>query len=359
MRPISRPLRALVVILAAWGVGRGAALWHELGGAAPMTSSYRAPLHRLADKVSLTARSGGMPIAPASHAIWDQSGLATRATLPPHRQFGAGWTPSVATYHAIRNDLALRRDRGFGAEQAKAAASDVTRDQAGLARFEASGLNPASSTHPPHRLTVSAWTLLRATGASSLSESGQLGGSQAGLRTMYRLGRSGWSATARFSAPLGTAIGKEAAVGVAFKPFRRVPLTLIAEQRIAVDRGGRNDFELIATGGLYDKPLGHRWTLSGYAQAGVVGVAKRDAFIDGAAEVEHPFVHLGAARLSFGAGTWGAAQPSVARLDAGPMTALRFRLGPAAFKLEASYRLRLAGSARPVTGPAFSIGSDF
>jgi hypothetical protein len=207
---------------------------------------------------------------------------------------------------------------------------------------------------------MSAWAFARAGGTPALSEAGQLGGSQLGMRVIHDLDPAGAiGLTARVIAPLGQATGKELAVGITIKPAAALPIRIIAEQRLAADRSGRTDFELLAAAGVYDRPLGHKLKLNAYAQAGLVGIDRRDAFADGSIEVERTVTRNEKLRFAVGAGTWGAAQPGVARLDVGPQVVARAQIGVATIKLAASYRLRIAGEAAPNSGPALNIAADF
>ncbi len=72
---------------------------------------------------------------------------------------------------------------------------------------------------------------------------------------------------------------------------------------------------------------------------------------------EGPLTH--AVGLTLGAGAWGGAQPGTARFDLGPQAALRFPLGEAGFVLAIDWRLRVAGRARPGSGPTLTFGADF
>ena len=110
---------------------------------------------------------------------------------------------------------------------------------------------------------------------------------------------------------------------------------------------------------MYDRPIGHKLRLSGYAEAGVVGLSKHDMFIDGAVEIMHPIASRNTLRVEAGVAGWGAAQTSVARLDIGPEAALHAHIGGANIKLAASYRFEIMGNAAPSSGPALSLGTDF
>ena len=67
----------------------------------------------------------------------------------------------------------------------------------------------------------------------------------------------------------------------------------------------------------------------------------------------------GGIALDLGIGAWGAAQRGAARLDIGPSAAITLPLGTRALRVSFDWRQRIAGDARPVSGPALSIGPDF
>jgi hypothetical protein len=92
--------------------------------------------------------------------------------------------------------------------------------------------------------------------------------------------------------------------------------------------------------------------LDGYVQAGVVGLNRRDRFIDGALTVTRPVYR----QFSAGLGVWGGAQPGVYRLDAGPRVTMRVRPN---LKVHVDWRQRLAGNAAPGSGPAVTLAGDF
>lgn len=198
------------------------------------------------------------------------------------------------------------------------------------------------------RWSLSAWVFIRPGEGASLAPAGTLGGSQIGARATYRL-KPGLAASVRLYAPLANARAAEAALGLDWKPLRRLPVRLLAERRQALGPEGRSAFSLMGYGGVDAVPIGPL-RLDAYGEAGVVGTRRRDFFADGAGRLTAP-----AGRLRVGAGVWGAAQPGASRLDAGPHAELR--LGPAA--LSADWRFRLAGRARPGSGPTLTLSTGF
>lgn len=208
------------------------------------------------------------------------------------------------------------------------------------------------------RWSGSAWLFGRGKGPNGLAPSGTLGGSQAGARLTYRINGDlsrPLALSARLYAPLDRPQGAEAAVGLDWKPVGSLPLHLLAERRQALGSEGRSDFSLTVYGGVSERPVPGGLRLDAYAQAGVVGVRSRDLFVDGSARLSLP---LGRA-VSVGAGVWGAAQPGASRLDAGPQASLRLPVASANVRLLADWRFRIAGEARPASGPTLTLATDF
>lgn len=204
------------------------------------------------------------------------------------------------------------------------------------------------------RLTVSAWAMVRPGHGGSLAGGGQLGASQAGVRARYAL-TPAVAIAARLSAPLGGG-GRETALGMEWKPARALPLWLAAERRW---RPGTDGFALGGYGGIDRVALPAGLLLDAYGQAGMVGLKRRQAYGDGAVRVERRLAEGRRASLSVGGGLWGAAQPGVARVDIGPQLVARIPLGATTIRAGLDWRYRIAGDARPGSGPALSIGADF
>ncbi|HYJ53450.1 MAG TPA: hypothetical protein VEW04_09790 [Allosphingosinicella sp.] len=212
---------------------------------------------------------------------------------------------------------------------------------------------PTSLPARPSRWSGSAWLLARDDlGQPSLAPGGTLGGSQAGGRLMYRLDRH-WSLSARAYLPLRRPAGAEIAAGVDWRPFASIPVSLLAERRQAIGSEGRSAFSITAYGG-FSRAIGERFRIDGYAQAGMVGLRSRDGFVDGSLRA---VATLG--RFEVGGGAWGAAQPGASRLDIGPSLAYRLPVARTAVRIEADWRVRIAGDARPASGPALVLATDF
>lgn len=211
---------------------------------------------------------------------------------------------------------------------------------------------------PPRgsRWSGSGWLLLRReAGGRALAPGGTLGGSQAGLRLLYRLNDDparALSISARVYLPLRRADGAEVAIGLNWQPAPELPLQLLAERRQAIGDDGRSAFALTLHGGHSARLAGLR--IDAYGQAGIVGLRSRDLFADGALRVAAP-----AGPVELGGGLWGSVQPGAARLDAGPQVVLPLRAARAGLRLAAEYRFRIAGDAAPGSGPVLTLGTGF
>lgn len=183
-----------------------------------------------------------------------------------------------------------------------------------------------------------------------------MGGSQAGARFLYRINHDAarpLALSARAYVPSRRTAGAEAALGVDWRPSARFPVHLLLERRQRLGSEGRSAFAGTLYGGG-SVALRAGWRLDGYAQAGLVGTRSRDAFVDGSARLSRRIGPIEA-----GGALWGAAQPGAARLDAGPHLTLPIRAQGTAIRLSAEYRFRVAGEARPSSGPALTLGVDF
>jgi hypothetical protein len=333
-----RPLRFLAGFLLVWVGVRVALLWPHIHSAADV---FRAvvpvPVAAITEKSSVAVAG---PAAGDSVRRWHRAAVAR-----PHGRV------ALRTPDPTRVALALLGLVRYGDPQPVTQAAPLV---PGLP-------HPPREPPPPHarsRWSGSAWLLAR--GGAGLAPGGlggQLGGSQAGVRLAYAIDRKRRVAVAgRVSSPLGPGL-REAALGVEWQPTR-LPLRLVAEQRFAI-AGGRSGPALAVVGGLDPTPLPLGFRLEGYGQAGVIRRTATEAYVDGALRVAHPLADIGRVRLDFGAGLWGAAQRGAARLDLGPSLAFVIPIGERSVRLGLDWRQRVAGAARPGSGLAVTLGSDF
>ena len=336
----ARPLRFVALMLALWIGGRLAVVAPWQDGASGNVAKTRF-VRRVAS--AAPARVATSPyVIPAKAGIHGRRPLSAPAVPYP-------WAPAFAGVTAGK--MRAEDTAPEAAEQVASASprwSDPSPDAGAVA------LAPAS----PSRWSGSGWLLVRGAGGSGFAPGGQLGGSQTGARIAWRIDEAGRLALAgRVSRPLRQT-GLEAAAAIDWRPFVRLPLRLIAERRVALERGARDAFAVYAVGGA-DAVAVRGLRLDAYGQAGLVGLRSRDLFADGAARLGREMPLARKVGLTLGAGAWGGAQPGAARLDAGPQAALRFPLGNAGFVLAIDWRLRVAGHARPGSGPTLTLGADF
>lgn len=325
------PVAFLFVVTAGWAAVRALMLWPEAG----VADATR----RIAWQPWLDAPA---PVAEVARARAATQPMALLSSAPAPRD-------------GFPNPLPVQQPRSMaqGEPMPRPARMPPT------PRASVAPIHPpqAAPLPRPGRLNLSAWAIVRGEAGPGLASAGQLGGSQAGMRVRYDFG-SGLAAAARVSGPLRSSRGKEAAVALDWRPVRRVPLTFTIERRAGLDRGGRDAFAAGAFGGFDGAlPLGLR--TEGYMQAGVVGLKRRDPYADGAVRIARTLIGSGRFGLAAGAGAWGGAQPGASRLDVGPHLVARVPAGRGGLRIAAEWRERVAGGARPGSGPALSIGADF
>jgi hypothetical protein len=250
--------------------------------------------------------------------------------------------------------------------------------------------NPALAT-PPHRkrLPVVAdtaqesaprkddprwsgdnWLLLRAGSGVAAQAPGaaSYGASQAGAVVRYRLGRGdlhesyGYLRTSlAINAP---GRDKEVALGFGFRPLARVPLRVLAEARLQDTKGSPMQVRPVAT--VITElppqalPLGLR--AEAYAQGGYAGGRGATAFYDAQVMIDRAVPGIGGRNRDFrvGAGAWSGGQDGAVRLDIGPRASFRLDLGDATpARIALDWRFRVAGNARPGSGPALTVASSF
>jgi hypothetical protein len=153
----------------------------------------------------------------------------------------------------------------------------------------------------------------------------------------------------------------EVAAGLAARPIAGLPLSVAGEIRAYASRGHR-EIRSAAFAVTELPPAQLPFGLRGevYAQAGYVGGRFATAFVDGQARVDTHVLILGpTSEVRAGGGVWGGAQKHTARLDVGPSATIGFQVGAVRSRLAIDYRWRVAGNARPKSGPALTISAGF
>jgi hypothetical protein len=320
-----RPLRFLALTLGLWVVARAALLAPGWWGRPAEPERSVPAAGGFAAARSAAIASGPVLEAPSYRRRLPQI-AAARPVSPPR----AGPEPTLATAPAMAASVATASG-GPGP----------------------AGLGPPAAMPEPRRWTASAWLLVRQDGGgAALAPGGTLGGSQAGARLLRRLG-GGLALSGRLYVPLRRAGGAEAAAGLDWQPWARLPVHILAERREALGGEGRSAFGLTLYGGL-SRDLPHGFRIDAYGQAGLVGLRARDAFAEGSVRISAPV-----GPVEVGGGAWAAAQPGAERVDAGPSLSWRLPVRGAAIRLQADWRFRLAGEAAPGSGPALTLAADF
>lgn len=226
-----------------------------------------------------------------------------------------------------------------------------------------SPLPTPTSRQPSHmdRWRGGAWLLWRPGDASraDIATVGRLGGSQAGLRIDYALAPGSTvrpAVYARVTSALERPAAPEGAIGLAAQPFPALPISFAVERRVRLGEGARNAMAVLAVGGFGPTRIAPGIEAEAYAQAGMVGLHRRDAFIDGKFSL---FSSLADTPLRIGAAISGGAQPGVERIDIGPEIQLRLPLPRTAARLAVEWRERIAGKAAPSSGLAVTLAADF
>jgi hypothetical protein len=330
--PRGRPLRFVATVAVGWAAMRVVLLWPE-GATLPEAIEAAMPLRPA--EAAPAPRRAILPIARVEPRGTARAAVGVPTALP---------VPDIAQPEA---SLALLNLVTFGPEQVSAGSVEQ------LPRIPA----PPAMLAPratPDRWQASAWFATRR-GAGTGGT--MLGGDQAGLRVARTLDRRGRLALyARASAPL-TGTGRELALGVEWRPWR-APMRFLAEQRFALD-GGKSGPAVAVVGGVTGIDLPFAFELEGYGQAGAVKRARVEPFADGALRITRPVAAMGEARLALGAGAWGAAQREAVRVDLGPTAVTTLPVSGQSLRIAIDWRERVAGDARPGSGPALTLGADF
>jgi len=323
-----RPLRFLALVAIGWVAIRIAILWYQTGSLPEAIRKFAAPA-----VASLPPREEA-PLVPMKPAVPHAAPLpVARGAAAPH-YVGDPVRMRMALLNLLQFGDPEYTD--FPAALAPALFTAPSRQRAG----------------PVDRWSASAWVTARPGSGLAAAPGGQLGGSQAGVRLVYLLDpKHRISLFGRFVTPL-SASGREATLGVEWQPTR-APVRLVAEQRFAID-GGKSGPGLGVVAGLDRDVAGFR--LESYGQAGVIRRDRAEPYADGAARATR---RIGHTRFAIGGGMWGAAQRDAARLDIGPSATLALPVAGRDFRFALDWRQRVAGSARPGSGVALTLGSDF
>ena len=182
----------------------------------------------------------------------------------------------------------------------------------------------------------------------------------AGLRLGYGFGDTGRAhAYGRATIAVRRPAQRELALGLAFAPLAHWPVDVAVEQRVAVGRAGHMAPAAMVSGGVGDVALPHGFRLEAYGQAGIVGARRRDRFAAEAIVIDHRVGADDSSPLRVGVLAAGAVQPGAARVNVGPRLTLRLPDVGEGSRIALDGRQRIAGDARPASGLALTLASDF
>lgn len=360
-------LRFLLILLGGWSLLRVTMLWSPGGPAVAGVvrppweppALFAAPMPR-DFSFSLPVAIAGFA-APAKRAGRSGATLAHRAVPPAvvsvTKSAGGAFG---ADQYSLRLALMARR-LSSGQVPAPRAISSFGRSE--LARGLPTSSPPFWMERSLSGWSLAGWLYLRdgSGGApGGIAAASQLGGSQAGARVAYGFGGDGrLRAYGRATIAIEQRKQRELAFGLSFAPIVRLPVDVAVEQRVAVGRDGRTALAATVSGGVSEVALPAGFRLDAYAQAGVVGVRRRDGFADGAVVVDHALGPDEHASFRLGALAAGAVQPGVSRVDVGPRLTLKLPDVGRGSRIALDWRQRVAGAARPESGVALTLATDF
>jgi hypothetical protein len=343
-----RPLRFLAMVGVGWIGLRVAILWPEAGS---LPAAIREAVPGLGPLLATKASSKGTGEA-ASGPAPETGGKRLAPLLAAHRPAPAPHGGRAANRAPLRNPAGVQ----FAMVNLIQYGDPEYVDGPPHAAAASAQSVPWAAPAAPH-WAGAFWLVGRRGVGGAAPGAGQLGGSQAGARISYSLDPRGAVALiGRATTPLDGR-GREAAIALEWRPTR-LPVRIVAEQRLALD-GGRSGPGLGIVGGL-DARIPAGFSIEAYGQAGAVYRARTEPYADGAARITRAVGRPGEVRLSLGAGAWGGAQRGAARLDIGPAAIVDFpSVGGTHLRLAVEWRQRVAGNARPGSGIAVTLGADF
>lgn len=372
----ARALRFLLVCIGGWTVLRVMMVWNpampqppagaQVPWSAPSPFAARAvsprPPLRTGESAAKQRPAGSSPAFPAP---W-HAGAQHVADAPAAKEAEAAVAGGLgADRHSLRLALMARLlppPPGGAARSAVAAGGPMWFAPPPAAQAVPGQGKPFWIRRQLAGWSLGGWLYLRDGGAApeGIAAASQLGGSQAGLRLGYGFGDSGRTrAYGRATMAVHQPEQREIALGLAFAPLARVPVDIAVERRVALGKEGRNALAAMISGGVGDVALPGGFRLEAYGQAGVVGARRRDGFVDGAVVIDRRLGPGETASLRLGALAAGAAQPGAARVDVGPRLTLRLPQVGEGSRIAFDWRQRVAGDARPESGLALTLATDF
>ncbi|HEV7233327.1 MAG TPA: hypothetical protein VGN36_03705 [Sphingorhabdus sp.] len=220
-------------------------------------------------------------------------------------------------------------------------------------------IKPPPVSRPASRTDIYAYSFIRSgAGQQGLQGGGQYGGSQSGVIMTHKLdAKRNLSLLLRGTVAHDRPRERELATGLRWQPLAKIPVTLTAERRWRNARG--DAVALYLAGGQSDIALPRDFRLEAYGQAGLISGRDGGPFFDFATRAKRKLVTLGALPVTIGGGAWGGGQENIFRIDTGPTIGTQIPLGSVQLRIDADWRFRIAGDARPANGPALTLSTSF
>lgn len=357
-----QPLLALALVLVGWIAGRALTLRHDALNEPPTVTASAPPLRHQplhARQVLPTPRARPQP---PMTSITPQPASVRRAAASPQGPS----LPLPAPVPLFLPPLPL-----FAPLPPRTAAPIAIVAPARSQPADAQEFYEPLVPKDDPRWSGENWLLMRAGSGSAAQAPGaaSYGASQAGAIVRYRFGKGepqdsyGYLRTSlAINAP---GKDKEVAFGLGIRPIRRLPVRALVEARLQDTSRSPMQVRPVATV-ITEVPwqrLPRGFRLEAYGQAGYAGGKAATAFFDAQALLDHPVRGVVSRNgdLRAGVGMWSGGQEGAVRLDVGPRVAFRLEggrlFGPTRVALD--WRLRIAGNARPGSGPTMTVTSAF
>lgn len=228
--------------------------------------------------------------------------------------------------------------------------------------FQIGSRQEADSRRPVQIHAYSFWR--RGDAAQGILSNGQYGGSQSAVLMAISLQRFRNEGSASRFALIGRASvshdrprERELSAGLRWHPSASAPVQLSLERRFRLERA--DAFAALISGGYDGAALPLGFLLDGYGQAGFVTGKAGGGFADIQVHALKPVAALENKTVAAGLGVWGGGQSQIMRLDVGPSLRADLHARSTHLRLDASWRFRIAGDARPGDGPAVTLSTSF
>lgn len=232
-------------------------------------------------------------------------------------------------------------------------------------------LSPRGDGPRLRRWSADGWLLLRGGDQAPglVAGAASYGGSQAGAILRYGFAPASAlhpQAYVRVSGAVSSRLRQnEGALGLMVRPLRRLPIALLGEVRVLTQPGlTRTRPVVMAVTQLPPLRLPLRIEAEAYAQGGWAGGRDATGFYDLSATFQRRVARpLPGVQINAGGGVWSGGQRSITRLDVGPRIEMRGMVGPPSrrigVRVGVDWRFRVAGAARPGSGPALTVAAGF